>query len=108
VTIGVVAALLAFDLWLATVRPHAAGYREAAAWSALYIEVAVVFGLVFASLVGWGTAPGLRRIPGGKEPGPPLPDGSDMAAIPGSPSAWMVGAWPAPRTGLTAEVRLSR
>jgi hypothetical protein len=40
--------------------------------------------------------------------GPPLPDGFDMATIPGSPSAWMVGAWPAPRTGLTAEVRLSR
>ncbi len=35
-------------------------------------------------------------------------DGFDMATIPGSPSAWMVGAWPAPRTGLTAEVRLSR
>jgi hypothetical protein len=40
--------------------------------------------------------------------GPPLLDGSDLAAIPGSPFAWMVGAWPAPRTGLTAEVRLSR
>ena len=40
--------------------------------------------------------------------GPPLPDGSDIATIPGGPSAWMVGAWPAPRTGLTAEVRLGR
>jgi tellurite resistance protein TerC len=53
-TIGVIVALLAFDLLLATVRPHAVGYREAAAWSAFYIAVAVVFGLVFASLVGWG------------------------------------------------------
>ena len=53
-TIGVIVALLAFDLLLATVRPHAVGYREAAAWSAFYIAVAVVFGLVFAGLVGWG------------------------------------------------------
>ena len=54
VTIGVIVALLAVDLLLATVRPHAVGYREAAAWSAFYIAVAVVFGLVFASQVGWG------------------------------------------------------
>jgi hypothetical protein len=40
--------------------------------------------------------------------GPSLPDGWDMASIPGTASAWMVGAWPAPRTGLTAEVRFSR
>jgi TerC family integral membrane protein len=53
-TIGVIVALLALDLLLATVRPHAVGYREAAAWSAFYIAVAVVFGLVLASLVGWG------------------------------------------------------
>ncbi len=54
VTIGVIAVLLAFDLLLATLRPHAVGYREAAAWSALYIAAAVVFGVVFASVVGWG------------------------------------------------------
>ena len=53
-TIGVIAVLFAVDLLVATLRPHAVGYREAAAWSALYIAVAVVFGLVFASLVGWG------------------------------------------------------
>src|SRR6476646_6507191 len=49
-TIGVIVALLALDLALATVRPHAVGYREAAVWSAFYIAVAVVFGLFFASL----------------------------------------------------------
>ena len=49
-----IVALLAFDLLLATVRSHAVGYREATAWSAFYIVAAVVFGLVFASLVGWG------------------------------------------------------
>ena len=36
-TIGVIVALLALDLLLATVRPHAVGYREATAWSVLYI-----------------------------------------------------------------------
>jgi TerC family integral membrane protein len=53
-TVGVIVALLALDLLLATLRPHAVGYREAAVWSAFYIAVAVVFGLVFAALVGWG------------------------------------------------------
>jgi tellurite resistance protein TerC len=53
-TVGVILALLGLDLLLATVCPHAVGYREATAWSAFYIAVAVVFGLVFASLAGWG------------------------------------------------------
>ena len=53
-TVGVIVALLAVDLLLATVRPHAVGYREAAVWSVFYIAVAVVFGLVLASRVGWG------------------------------------------------------
>jgi tellurite resistance protein TerC len=54
VTIGVILALLALDLLVATLRPHAVGYREAAAWSVFYIAVAVVFGLILASQVGWG------------------------------------------------------
>ncbi len=53
-TIGVIVALLTVDLLLATVRPHAVGYREAAVWSVFYIAVAVVFGLVLAGQVGWG------------------------------------------------------
>ena len=53
VTIGVILALFALDLALATVRPHAVGYREAIAWSLFYVGVAVAFGLVFANLVGW-------------------------------------------------------
>jgi tellurite resistance protein TerC len=56
-TIGVIAALLAFDLLLATLRPHAVGYPEATLWSVLYIAPAVAFGLVFASIVGGDTAP---------------------------------------------------
>jgi len=46
-TIGVVLALLAVDLGLAALRPHAVGLREAAVWSVFYVAVAVVFGLVF-------------------------------------------------------------
>ncbi|MGC4971660.1 TerC/Alx family metal homeostasis membrane protein [Streptomyces sp. DT199] len=53
-TIGVILALLALDLVVGTVRPHAVGFREAAARSVFYIAVAVVFGLIFASQVGWG------------------------------------------------------
>ncbi|MCU7725041.1 TerC/Alx family metal homeostasis membrane protein [Actinoplanes sp. KI2] len=52
-TIGVIVALLALDLTLGVLRPHAVGFREAAAWSAFYIAVAVAFGLVFAGVVGW-------------------------------------------------------
>ncbi|GII26124.1 tellurium resistance protein TerC [Planosporangium mesophilum] len=52
-TIGVILGLLALDLVLGTVRPHAVGFREAAAWSVFYIAVAIVFGLVFATQVGW-------------------------------------------------------
>jgi hypothetical protein len=39
--------------------------------------------------------------------GPDLFDGNAMTAIPGTKSAWMVGAWPAKKTGLTAQVRFS-
>ncbi|MDX3233906.1 TerC family protein [Streptomyces sp. ME19-01-6] len=52
-TIAVIAALLAVDLSVGTVRPHAVGFREAALWSIFYIAVAVVFGVVFAQVVGW-------------------------------------------------------
>src|SRR3954469_2632511 len=54
VTIAVIVALLALDLTLGVFRPHAVGFREATAWSIFYIAVAVVFGLVFASIAGWG------------------------------------------------------
>ncbi|AEV83819.1 tellurium resistance protein TerC [Actinoplanes sp. SE50] len=53
-TIGVIVALLALDLTLGVVRPHVVGFREAAGWSIFYIGVAVAFGLVFASVAGWG------------------------------------------------------
>jgi len=53
-TIGVIVVLLGLDLVLATVRPHAVGYKEAAVWSAAYIAVAVVFGVILGTLSGWG------------------------------------------------------
>ncbi|GAB2603678.1 tellurium resistance protein TerC [Paractinoplanes abujensis] len=52
-TIGVIVALLALDLTLGVLRPHAVGFREAAAWSVFYIAVAVVFGIVFGQIAGW-------------------------------------------------------
>jgi tellurite resistance protein TerC len=53
VTIAVIVALLAFDLILGTVRPHAVGFREATAWSVFYVVVAIAFGFVLAGQFGW-------------------------------------------------------
>ncbi|MER7407878.1 TerC family protein [Streptomyces sp. NPDC000070] len=52
-TIVVIVALLALDLVVGTVRPHVVGFREATLWSIFYIAVALVFGVVFAQVVGW-------------------------------------------------------
>src|SRR6187401_2554718 len=52
-TIGVIVALLALDLFLGVFRPHAVGFKEATAWSIFYIAIAVIFGIVFASIAGW-------------------------------------------------------
>ena len=51
-TIAVIVVLLAADLGLAALRPHAVGFKEAAISSVFYISVAVVFGLVFAAQAG--------------------------------------------------------
>ncbi|AGZ42397.1 TerC family protein [Actinoplanes friuliensis] len=52
-TIAVIVALLALDLTLGVLRPHAVGFREATAWSVFYIAIAVAFGVVFGSVAGW-------------------------------------------------------
>ena len=52
-TIAVIVALLALDLTLGVLRPHAVGFREATAWSVFYIAVAIGFGVVFGSVAGW-------------------------------------------------------
>ena len=53
VTIGVIVGLLALDFVVATVRPHAVGYLEAAAWSGFYIAISVIFGLILGAISGW-------------------------------------------------------
>jgi tellurite resistance protein TerC len=52
-TIAVIVALLALDLAVGIFRPHAVGFREAAAWSVFYVAVAVAFGFVIAGVSGW-------------------------------------------------------
>ncbi len=54
ITLGAIVLLFTVDLVISGRNPHAVGYREATAWSVFYITVAVVFGLVLASQVGWG------------------------------------------------------
>jgi tellurite resistance protein TerC len=53
-TVGLVVALLALDLAVGALRPHAVGFREATAWSLFYVTVALVFGLVLGWVAGWG------------------------------------------------------
>ncbi|MEV0717667.1 TerC family protein [Asanoa sp. NPDC050611] len=53
VTILVILGLLALDLIIGTLKPHAVHFKEAVAWSVFYIGVAVVFGVVFATISGW-------------------------------------------------------
>jgi tellurite resistance protein TerC len=52
--VGVVAVLFVVDLLVSTRRPHAVGLREAAAWSMFYITIALLFGVVFGLIAGWG------------------------------------------------------
>ncbi|OJF11621.1 TerC/Alx family metal homeostasis membrane protein [Couchioplanes caeruleus] len=52
-TIALIVALLALDLTLGVLRPHAVGFREAGVWSIFYIAVALLFGVVFAQVAGW-------------------------------------------------------
>jgi tellurite resistance protein TerC len=52
-TLGLIAVLLTVDLFVSGRRPHAVGFREAAAQSVLYIAVAILFGVAFGFLAGW-------------------------------------------------------
>ncbi|MET0863006.1 MAG: TerC family protein, partial [Nakamurella sp.] len=52
VTIVVIVGLLAFDLVLAALRPHAVGFKEAIGWSVFYIAIAIAFGVVFTMFAG--------------------------------------------------------
>lgn len=52
VTVAVIVGLLALDLLLGWIKPHAVGFREATAWSVFYIVLALAFGLWFMSTYG--------------------------------------------------------
>jgi tellurite resistance protein TerC len=52
-TIALIVLLLAVDLFLATLRPHAVGFREATLWSVFYVAVAIVFGVGLGLWGGW-------------------------------------------------------
>ena len=52
-TIGLIAVLLAIDLFISGRRPHAVGFREAVGWSVFYIGVALAFGVALGVLAGW-------------------------------------------------------
>jgi len=54
--------LLAVDLILAAVKPHAVGFKEASAWSIFYVGVAVAFGIWFT--VAYGTELGTQFFAG--------------------------------------------
>jgi tellurite resistance protein TerC len=56
VLLAIVVALFALDLLVATLRPHAVGFREAVIWSAFFVAAAVGFGAVLGGLEGWGWA----------------------------------------------------
>jgi tellurite resistance protein TerC len=56
VLLGIVAALFALDLAVATLRPHAVGFREAALWSVFFIAAATAYGAVLGGLEGWDYA----------------------------------------------------
>src|SRR6201996_3301495 len=56
VLLGTVVVLFAVDLLVATLRPHAVGFREAALWSVCFVAVAAGFGFLLAALEGWGYA----------------------------------------------------
>jgi len=51
-TVGVVLVLFAIDLAVGR-KPHAVGFREAAAWSIFYVSIAVAFGVVVGIASGW-------------------------------------------------------
>jgi TerC family integral membrane protein len=53
VTFAAIGALIAVDLWQVRRNPHAIGLREATAWSAFYIGVALLFGVIFGAFAGW-------------------------------------------------------
>lgn len=53
-TVAGIIALFAFDLVVSGRGAHVVGFREAVFWSVFYIATAVVFGIGFGVVAGWG------------------------------------------------------
>jgi len=53
-TVAGIAALLVFDFYTHVRTPHAPSFRESASWSAVYIGLALVFGVGLGMVWGWG------------------------------------------------------
>jgi|ERR1700722_18769693 predicted tellurium resistance membrane protein TerC len=51
VLLGTVVILFAVDLTVATLRPHAVGFREATLWSVVFVAVAVGFAFIGVKLI---------------------------------------------------------
>lgn len=52
-TVGFIIFLLAIDLVIGALKPHAVHIKEATAWSVGYIAIALLFGLVVGQVWGW-------------------------------------------------------
>ncbi|MCR6494742.1 TerC family protein [Cellulomonas sp. P24] len=53
-TVVGIAALLVFDFYTHVRTPHAPSFRESASWSAVYVGLALVFGVGLGIVWGWG------------------------------------------------------
>src|SRR5581483_10868098 len=56
ILLAIVLVLFALDLLVSTLRPHAVGFREAAAWAVFFVTAAAGFGAALGGLEGWGYA----------------------------------------------------
>lgn len=54
VTALAIVAMIVFDFYAHVRTPHAPAFREAATWSAIYIGIAILFGLGLGMVWGWG------------------------------------------------------
>lgn len=52
ITTALIVAVLAFDLAMGTIWPHKVGFKEATAWSVVYIALAIGFGIWFSMAYG--------------------------------------------------------
>lgn len=56
VALGLMVAIIVFDLLYVVRRPHVPSFREATIWVVFYVSLAVVFGIVLGLVSTWGVA----------------------------------------------------